>query len=332
VKVHFGEAGNTAFVSPLYARVVVDRLKELGTKPFLTDTNTLYSGQRQNAVDHLELAIRNGFGYTSVNAPLIITDGLVSRDSVDVTVEGGTHFDTVRIASTAVDADAMVVISHVKGHGEAGFGGAIKNVGMGLGARGAKQRMHSGILPTVTTENCTACGRCADWCQPGCVEMQPGPTGARFAVINHEECNGCGECLAACAYNAIEINWETSNQEFLERTAEHAAGALGTFGPEKVVYLNFLTNITPDCDCWSFSDAPIVPDIGILVSTDPVAIDQASVDLIEQALGATGSRGEEFGSGQEKFEAIHGVEPAMAMRYCAQLGMGTQNYRLRTVG
>ena len=332
VKVHFGEEGNTAFVSPLYARAVVSRVKELGAKPFLTDTNTLYSGKRQNAVDHTELALANGFGYSSVGAPIIIADGLISRDSVDVAFEGGTHFESVRIASAAVDADAMVVISHVKGHGEAGFGGALKNVGMGLGSRSAKQRMHSGIKPSVTVDNCTACARCVDWCQPKCVEMQQGATGARYAHINEENCNGCGECLAACAFNAIEINWETSPQDFLEKTVEHAAGALSTFAADKVIYLNFLTNITPDCDCWSFSDAPIVPDIGILVSCDPVAIDQASVDLVEQALGAVGSRGEELRGGEEKFEAIHGVEPALAMRYSEKLGLGTQNYKLRTIG
>ncbi|MCL2403711.1 MAG: DUF362 domain-containing protein [Coriobacteriia bacterium] len=332
IKVHFGEEGNTGFVSPLYARTVVSRTKELGAKPFLTDTNTLYSGKRQNAIDHTELAIANGFGYSSVGAPIVIADGLISRDSIEVPFEGGTHFESVRIASAAVDADAMVVISHVKGHGEAGFGGALKNVGMGLGSRSAKQRMHSGIKPSVTVDNCTACARCVDWCQPQCVEMQQGATGARYAHINEENCNGCGECLAACAYNAIEINWETSPQDFLEKTVEHAAGALSTFAPNKVLYLNFLTNITPDCDCWSFSDAPIVPDIGILVSCDPVAVDQASVDLIEQALGATGSRGEDLKAGQEKFEAIHGVEPAMAMRYSEKLGLGNQNYRLRTIG
>jgi len=332
VKVHFGEEGNTGFVSPLYARAVISRLKELKTKPFITDTNTLYSGKRQNGVDHTELAIANGFGYSSVGAPIVIADGLISRDSVDVSFEGGTHFESVRIASAAVDADAMVVISHVKGHGEAGFGGALKNLGMGLGSRSAKQRMHSGIKPSVTAENCTACNRCADWCQPQCIEMMRGVTGARFAQIDQALCNGCGECLAACAFNAIEINWETTPKDFLEKTVEHAAGALSTFASDKVVYLNFLTNITPDCDCWSFSDAPIVPDIGILVSCDPIAIDQASIDLVEQAIGAAGSRGEELQSGEEKFEAIHGIKPAMAMSYGATLGLGSQSYRLRTVG
>jgi len=334
IKIHFGEEGNTGFVSPLHARNVVNRVKDLGGKPFLTDTNTLYAGQRQNAIDHINCAIANGFSYSAVGAPIIIADGLISRDSVVVPLEGTKHFESVRIASAAIDADVMIVISHVKGHSLAGFGGAIKNLGMGLGSRSAKQRIHSGIKPTVTASNCTACARCVDWCQPECITMEQGSTGARYAHIDHEHCTGCGECLTACAYGAIAINWDTSPQDFLERTVEHAAGALAHLGDKadtKVIYLNFLTNITPDCDCCSYSDAPIVPDIGILVSCDPVAIDQASVDLIEQAHGAQNSVGENLKRGEEKFEAMHDVDVALAMRYSEQLGLGIQNYRLRTV-
>ncbi|MCL2606812.1 MAG: DUF362 domain-containing protein, partial [Coriobacteriia bacterium] len=160
VKIHFGEEGNTGFVSPVHARNVVNRVKELGGKPFLTDTNTLYAGQRQNAIDHINCAIANGFGYSTVGAPIIIADGLISRDSVVVPVAGGKHFESVRVASATIDADVMIVISHVKGHSLAGFGGAIKNIGMGLGSRSAKQRMHSGIKPSVVPDNCTACARC----------------------------------------------------------------------------------------------------------------------------------------------------------------------------
>ncbi|MCL2680377.1 MAG: DUF362 domain-containing protein [Coriobacteriia bacterium] len=338
IKLHFGEEGNTGFVSPLYARCVVSRVKDLGGKPFLTDTNTLYGGQRQNAIDHLNCAIANGFGYSSTGAPIIIADGLISRDSVVVPVTGGRHFDSVRIASAAVDADVMIVISHAKGHGLAGFGGALKNLGMGLGSRSAKQRMHSGIKPTVNADSCTACGRCVDWCQPHCITLVQAAGGTRHAQIDQNRCSGCGECLTACSDNAIAINWETSPQDFLERTVEHAAGALKHFNGKadgrtdgKVIYLNFLTNITPDCDCCSYSDAPVVSDIGVLVSSDPVAIDQASVDLIQQACGEGSSVGADLKGGEEKFEALHGVEVGLAMRYGQHLGLGTQSYRLRTV-
>ena len=331
IKVHFGEQGNTGFVSPLYARAVVDRVKNLGAKPFLTDTNTLYSGQRSNAIDHLNCAIAHGFGYSSVGAPLIIADGLVSRDSVEVPLIGGKHFSSVRIASAAMDADAMIVITHAKGHEEAGLGGALKNVGMGLGTRSSKQRMHSGIKPKINISACTACGRCIEWCAPQCIEMRRGTNGARHAFIHQEPCVGCGECLAACSYGAIDINWETSPQDFLEKTVEHAAGALNHFNG-KVAFLNFLTNISPDCDCWGFSDAPIVPDIGILAARDAVAIDQATIDLISQAIGAAGSRGEGMQSGEEKFHALHEVDPSYALSYAEQLKLGTRNYRLRQVG
>jgi uncharacterized Fe-S center protein len=331
LKLHFGETGNTGFVSPLYVRAVVERIKKLGGKPFLTDTNTLYSGHRTNAVDHLNCAIANGFGYSSVGAPIIIADGLISRDSVEVPISGGRHFESVRIASAAYDADVMIAISHVKGHAESGFGAAIKNVGMGLGSRGAKQRMHSGIKPDIAFDSCTACGRCVDWCPEHCINMQTGANGARHAAIAQDSCIGCGECLAACAYDAIAINWESPAEEFLEKTAEHAYGALAHFDG-KVAYLNVLTNITPDCDCWEFSDAPVVPDIGILASRDIVAIDQASLDLITEAYGAVGSLGESLSTGEEKFHAIHGTDATHTMRYSEALGMGTRNYRLRQVG
>jgi uncharacterized Fe-S center protein len=334
VKVHFGEEGNTAFVSPIYARAVVRRIKELGGKPFLTDANTLYSGQRTNAIDHLNCALANGFGYATTGAPIIIADGLVSRDSVEAPIVGGRHFDSVRVSSAVADADALVVISHVKGHGEAGFGAALKNVGMGLGSRSAKQRMHSGIKPKVTFEKCTACGRCRDWCPEHCIDMREGRgTGAgarRHAFIRQAECIGCGECAAACAWDAIKINWGEPTESFLERIVEHAAGVLRG-KDDKVAYLNFMTNISPDCDCWVFSDAAVVPDIGVLVGRDIVAIDQASIDYVTAALGNAGSRGEGLVAGVDKFHAIHGVDAAHAMRYAQALGLGSLSYTIQEI-
>lgn len=326
VKLHFGESGNTGFVQPIFIREVVARVKAAGGKPFLTDANTLYRGERANAVDHLACALHNGFSYATVEAPLVIADGLDGRESVDVPIEGGTHFESVRIGSAAVHADAMVVVSHVKGHEATGFGGALKNVGMGLGCRSAKQRMHADFKPEVSAEHCTACGRCVRSCPVEAIAIGPD----RVAVIDYEVCYGCGECVAACAYGAIAAQWKTTPQAIQEKIAEHVAGALS--GKEgKVVYLSFLTNITPDCDCWGWSDAAVVPDIGVLASTDPVAIDQAAYDLVVEAAGLAGTRGESSAAGEDTFLALSGIDGTHAMAHAESLGLGTRRYTLKRV-
>lgn len=328
IKLHFGERGNTGFVSPIYVREVVRLIKELGGKPFLTDSNTLYSGMRANAADHIQCAIQNGFSWATVEAPIIIADGLHGHDALDVRIDGK-HFESVRIGSAAVEADAIVVISHVKGHGEAGFGGAVKNVGMGLGCRSAKQRMHSDVKPRVTFDKCTKCQRCLQWCPVSCITMSEAHNNK--AYIHKNQCIGCGECVAACAYGAIAINWETEPAALQEKMVEHAAGVLRS-KKDKMMYLSFLTNITPECDCWSFSDAPIVPDIGLLASRDMVAIDQAAYDLITDALGNAHSRGDGLEAGQDKFKAIHGIDGSIVMSYGEEFGLGTRNYALKPIG
>jgi uncharacterized Fe-S center protein len=326
VKLHFGEEGNTGFVQPVFLREVVARIKEHGGKPFLTDANTLYRGQRANSVDHLACAIHNGFSYATVDAPLVIADGLDGREAVDVPIEGFDHFESVRIGSAAVHADAMVAVTHVKGHEATGFGGAIKNVGMGLGCRSAKQRMHADFTPDVVAEKCTACARCVKWCPVNAIVINAD----RVATVDFETCYGCGECVASCPYGAIAVCWKTTPEALQEKIVEHVAGAVS--GKEgKVVYLSFVTNVSPDCDCWNFSDAPVVADIGVLASTDIVAIDQAAYDLVVAANGLPGGRGEDMASGSDKFTAITGVDGTIAMRYAEKMGLGTRDYELRQV-
>lgn len=326
IKLHFGEEGNTGFVQPVFLREIVRLVREAGGKPFLTDSNTLYRGKRANAVDHLACAIHNGFSFATVEAPLIIADGLDGREAVDVEIRGFDHFDSVRIGSAAVHADAMVVVTHVKGHEATGFGGAMKNVGMGLGSRSAKQRMHSDLKPQVTGEKCTACGRCVKWCPVNAIAITPD----RIARIDYELCYGCGECVAACPEGAIGIQWKTEPDAIQEKIVEHVAGAVA--GKEgKVIYLSFITNVSPDCDCWHFSDASIVPDIGVLASTDIVAIDQASYDLVSQARGLGGSRGEGMAEGSDKFRAITGIDGTLAMDYAEKHGLGSRSYELKTM-
>ena len=326
VKLHFGEAGNTGFVQPVFVREVVHRIKKAGGRPFLTDANTLYSGQRGNAVDHLTVAMHHGFSYATVEAPIMIADGLDGRDAVDVPITGFKHFDSVRIGSVAVHADAMVVVTHVKGHEATGFGGALKNVGMGLGCRSAKQRMHADFKPEVVAEKCTACKRCVKACPVQAIAIGPD----RVAVVDYAVCYGCGECVARCSFGAINTQWKTTPDALQEKIVEHVAGAVD--GKEgKVVYLSFVTNVSPDCDCWSFSDAPVVADIGVLASTDPVAIDQAAYDLVVAAHGLPGGRGEGLAAGDDKFKPITGVDGTIAMEYAEKMGLGTREYELTLI-
>jgi uncharacterized protein len=322
VKIHFGEQGNTGFVHPIYAREVVKRVRARGGKPFLTDANTLYRGARANAIDHLECAVHNGFGFATIDAPIVIADGLDGREAVDVPVEGK-HFTSVRIGAAAVHADAMVVVTHFKGHEATGFGGALKNVGMGLGCRAAKQQMHADFRPEVTAEKCTACKRCVVRCPVEAIAIAPD----RVATVDYELCYGCGECVAACPYGAIATQWKTDAAHLQEKIAEHAAGALA--GKEgKVVHLSFVTAVSPDCDCWDFSDAPVVGDIGVLSSSDIVAIDQAGYDLVTAAAGLPGSRGEGMAAGDDKFTALTGVDGSAVLKHAEQLGLGSREYEL----
>jgi uncharacterized protein len=326
IKLHFGEEGNTGFVRPVYVREVVRRIKAAGGKPFLTDANTLYRGARANAVDHLECALHNGFAYATVEAPLVIADGLDGREACDVPITGGTHFESVRLGSAVVHADALVAVTHVKGHEATGFGGVLKNVGMGLGCRSAKQRMHADFRPEVQSEKCTACARCVKWCPVSAIVIGPD----RVAAVDYATCYGCGECVASCPYGAIQTQWSTDAGKLQEKIVEHVAGALS--GKEgKTVFLSFVTDVSPDCDCWNFSDAAVVPDIGVLASTDPVAIDQAAYDLVSAAVGLAGSRGEALGAGDDKFTVLTGVDGTHAMAYAEAMGLGTRDYTLTTV-
>jgi len=211
VKVHFGERGNTAYVRPQFARRVIDKISALGGNPFLTDANTLYVGSRANAVDHLKTAIENGFAYSVTGAPLIIADGLNGKDYVNVEINMK-HFHSVKIASAAYHADAMLVITHFKGHEASGFGGAIKNVGMGLGSRSGKQQMHSNLRPKISREKCIGCGKCINWCPAGCIKVLK-----KKAQINEKKCIGCGECTVTCPERAIAINWVSDPDDFQEK-------------------------------------------------------------------------------------------------------------------
>jgi len=323
VKMHFGEKGGTAFISPVLVRPVVDRVKKAAGKPFLTDTNTLYVGTRANSVDHLQTAIENGFSYATVAAPLIIADGLLGKNFVEVPINGK-HFTKAKIGSDIANANAMIVLSHTKGHIVCGFGGALKNLGMGCGNRGGKQMMHSALKPKVGEEACQACGVCLKWCPADAIVLSE-----KTAVIDHDKCFGCGECTVICPPRAIKIQWKSETVDVQERMAEYALAAVQDKAG-KVGFFNFVLNVTPDCDCNSWSDAAIVSDVGILASVDPVAIDQAALDLINGQAGLQGTRLEAgFAAGEDKFKGVYpNTDHEAQLRHAEWLGMGSRQYEL----
>lgn len=332
IKLHFGEKGNTAYVRPIFLRRVVDRVKELKGKPFLTDTNTLYTGTRSEAVSHLTTASENGFTESVVNAPILIADGLRGNSAMKVRIDKPI-FKTVSIAREIYMADALITVTHFKGHELSGFGGALKNLGMGCSSREGKLSQHSNISPQVKGKTCTGCETCLSWCAQQAISMLSPPSGVEtkhnIALIDPKKCIGCGECILTCPSGAIQIQWNESIPIFQKKMVEHAYGAVQK-KKGKTLYLNFLTQISPACDCYGYSDTPIVNDIGILSSEDPVAIDQASVDLVNDQEGNRSSKlPGAWKPGENKFQAIYPkVDWNIQLAYGEEIGMGTRNYEL----
>jgi len=322
IKLHFGEAGSDGFISPVYVRQVVEKVKECKGLPFLTDTNTLYMGGRSNAVEHIGTAILHGFDYAVAGAPVIIADGLNGKNIRKVTI-GKKHFDEVSIAGDIAAADSLIVLSHFKGHIVSGFGGAIKNLAMGCAPPEGKRAQHN-ARPFTIPEKCTGCASCMKVCPKDAIAVKK-----KKSVIDQELCIGCFECMHACPEHAIDIDWETEIPQFMERMVEYAYGAVEG-KKEKVGYMNFLIRITPDCDCFPFSDAPIVPDIGILASKDPVAIDAASFDLVNRQQGYTDSLlTAHHHPGEDKFKGVHAqTDGYRQVRYAEEIGMGSRKYDL----
>lgn len=326
IKSHFGEEGNVSFVSPLYYRTIVDRVKDCGGNPFLTDTNTLYVGQRNNAVKHLNAALKHGFSFATVNAPLVIADGLAGMDSVEVAVNKK-HLKKAKIASAVYWANSLIVVSHCKGHMMTAMGGAIKNLGMGCAPRAGKQDQHSGNVPKFNEKSCTGCEECAAWCNFDAIKIVDGK-----AINDPAKCAGCGECIPACRFDAIESGWDTELVKMNEKMAEYALAAVAN-KKGKVFYFNFVLNITPECDCMPSSDKYLVPDIGILASFDPVAIDRASADLVNKAPAIKENiEGRQYDlkfADKDKFKMAHkGLEWKTQLEHAEKIGLGTMEYEL----
>ncbi len=322
IKVHFGETGNTTFLSPVYVKRVVDSVKKAGGNPFVTDANTLYFGTRSNAVDHLNTAIQHGWLPSVIGAPIIIADGLIGKDSVEVEVNLN-HFDKVTLASACVNANSLMVVSHFKCHMVGGIGGAIKNLGMGFGTRAGKQQMHSDLNPVVDVDMCIGCGKCVKWCPKDAITLTDGK-----AYIDPETCYGCGECLVTCGPKAIKIRWDSSARSLQEKMIEYCMGAIkGKEG--KVGYISFVMNVTPHCDCVGWSDAPIVPDIGILASKDPIALDQACADMVNKEKVNPNSRiVEGVEKGLDNIRAANDLDWTYQLEYGEKVGLGSRKYEI----
>ncbi|MFH1415862.1 MAG: DUF362 domain-containing protein [Elusimicrobiota bacterium] len=322
LKTHFGEPGLTTFLRPVFVRPFADEIKKLRAHPFLTDANTLYMGGRTNAVTHLETALKNGFNFLSTGAPVIIADGIDGNDYEEVTVDCD-YFDKVRIAGEAHRANSMIVLTHFTGHESFGFGGALKNIGMGLAAKKGKVRLHSASKLFIKKKACRKCGICLDWCQFTAIRMI-----SSGAVIDEKKCTGCGHCISACSRHAIKLRWDMSIPEMQKKTAEYALGAVKSKNG-RVRYFNFIMDVTPECDCYGHSDSPIVPDLGILASDDPVAVDQASYDLVNNSVSIKGSRAEKSIPGEDKFRQCYPMtDPEILLEYAEKIGLGRRKYRL----
>lgn len=328
IKVHFGETGVTGFLSPQVVRHVVAPYLEAGAKPFVTDTATLYAGTRGEAVSHALTAARHGFDPLVTGAPVIMADGLRSTNEVEVPVSGK-HFQTAYLARDIVEADVLVMLSHFKAHELAGYGGALKNAAMGCASRKGKMRQHGCLAPGVYADKCLACGTCLEVCAPGALSLVADETGHERISVNHELCVGCGSCFHACRFDALQVDWRTDVGQFLERMMEYAAAVLVS-REKPTLHLNFVTCVTPHCDCTGFSDAPVCQDIGVLASWDPVAVDQAGLDLVNAAQPNPGSRlPKGLEPGEDKFLALYpATPPDFGLEYAVELGLGSREYEL----
>jgi hypothetical protein len=323
IKLHFGEKGNTAYIRPIFVRKIVDKVKESQGRPFLTDTSTLYIGNRAEAVSHLTTAIENGFAYAVAGAPLIIADGIRGNTGREVNIKKPIYRE-VSIATEIVNADNLVGIAHFKGHDLAGFGGTLKNLGMGCASRKGKLAQHSTIAPKIDESLCIGCQECMPWCAFGAISLVNDK-----ARIDPERCQGCGQCILVCPQGAVQIQWNQNSAIFQKKMVEYAYGALrGKEGSS--VFLNFIMQVSSVCDCCSYSDIPIVEDVGIVVSTDPVAIDQASVDLVNLQSGNPNSALKSgYGKGEDKFRGIFPqIDWEVQLKYGEEIGLGFRRYEL----
>ena len=329
IKMHFGELGNIAYLRPNYARAVVDVVKELGGKPFLTDCNTMYPGSRKNALEHLECAWQNGFTPLTVGCPIIIGDGLKGTDDVEVSVEGGEYIKKAKIGRAIMDADVFISLTHFKGHEETGFGGAIKNIGMGCGSRAGKCDQHTNGKPTVDPTKCRGCQLCQKQCANDGLVFD---AASHKMHVDADHCVGCGRCLGACNFDAIKFTNSAANRLLNCRMAEYTKAVVDG---RPCLHISLIVDVSPNCDCHGENDVPILPNIGMFASTDPLALDQACVDACLQAQPIEGSQlarhlaDPNFHKHEDHFtNSTPESEWKSCLEHAEKIGLGTRLYEL----
>ncbi len=274
IKIHFGEPGNLAYLRPNFAARMADLLRSLGAKPFLTDSNTLYSGRRSNGVDHYESAMENGYNPISARCPVFIADGIKGTDYREIEIDGE-YCKAPKIGTAIADADIIISMNHFKGHEQAGFGGALKNLGMGCASVGGKLELHAASKPAIDKENCRGCNMCVKNCAHEAISLVE-----RKAVIDYDKCVGCGQCIAVCQFDAATTGDYDTSERLNYKIAEYTKAVLKD---KPHFHISFIMNVSPECDCWNHNDAAVIPDLGIAASFDPVALDCACVDLVNSA-------------------------------------------------
>lgn len=332
IKMHFGELGNISFLRPNYAKAVADVVKELGGHPFLTDCNTLYPGSRKNALEHLYCAWENGFTPLTVGCPILIGDGLKGTDDIAVPVRGGEYIQEAKIGRAIMDADVFISLTHFKGHEMTGFGGAIKNIGMGCGSRAGKKDQHNDGKPSIDPEKCRGCRRCQQECANHGLVFDEGSKKMR---VDQNNCVGCGRCLGACNFDAIAFDSSAALSDLNCRMAEYTKAVVDG---RPCFHISLVVDVSPNCDCHCENDVPILPNIGMFASFDPLALDQACVDA---CMAATPLPGSQLAKNMEKSDFVDHHDhftnstPESEWRTCLEhaekIGLGTREYDLITV-
>lgn len=309
IKMHFGEHGNEGYIKPEYVKPIVDIAREKTSFPFLTDASTIYVGKRSDAYHHLMIANKHGFNIDNCGCPIIIADGLRGNAEKNIKIDFK-HFKNVMVARDIYYADSFIFLNHFKGHEITGFGGALKNMGMGCGSKSGKYAMHHSSKPTVRAERCKSCGNCIKYCAQNALELVD-----KKIVMDADKCVGCGQCMVMCTFGVFKLSWDDAAATVQEKIVEYAAAVVQG---KKSASINFLNHISKFCDCFTMAkNPPMMDDIGIIAGIDPVAVDQASYDMVNQVYG------------KDLFKELHpDIDPTLQLEYAQNLGLGSREYEL----